>query len=97
MLREACVCKRDAPKCVRIRIWALRRDDSSHALIGAAGMRRSDWCMRNVGALIGQSECRLSASAREDIDSMRAGPTAGGYYISLTLDPKSEEATKEEG
>ncbi len=75
MLREAGVCKRDAPKCVRIRLWLFRRDDSSHALIGAAGMQRSDWCMRNVGALIGQRECRLSASAREDIDSMRAGPS----------------------
>ncbi len=43
MLREACVCKRVAPKCVRIRLWPLRRDDSSRVLIGAAGMRRSDW------------------------------------------------------
>ncbi len=26
-----------------IRLWPLRRDDSSRALIGAGGMRRSDW------------------------------------------------------
>ncbi len=58
MLREACVCKRDAPTCVRIRLWPLRRDDSLRVLIGAAGMWRSDWRRRDVGALIGQSACR---------------------------------------
>ncbi len=38
MLREACVCKRDAPMSVRIRLWPVRRDDSSRVLIGAAGL-----------------------------------------------------------
>ncbi len=57
MLCEACVCKRDAPMCVRIRLWPFRRDDSSHVLIGAAGMWHSDWRRRDVGALIGQSAC----------------------------------------
>ncbi len=37
MLREACVCKRDMPKCVRIRLWPVRRDDSSRVLIGTGG------------------------------------------------------------
>ncbi len=46
MLREACACKRDAPKCVGIRVWPVRRDDSSRVLIGAAGMWRSDWPAR---------------------------------------------------
>ncbi len=27
----------------RIRLWPLRRDDSSRILIGAVGTRRSDW------------------------------------------------------
>ncbi len=43
VLCEACVCKRYAPKCVRIRLWPVRRGDSSRVLIGAAGMWRSDW------------------------------------------------------
>ncbi len=72
MLREACVCKRDAPKCVRIRIWPLRRDVSSYVLIGAAGMWRSNWQRRDVDVLIGQSACRLLALAREAIDSTHA-------------------------
>ncbi len=59
MLGEACVCKHDAPMYDRFRLWPLRRDDSSCVLIGASGMRRSDWRRRNVGALIGQSACRL--------------------------------------
>ncbi len=29
-----------------IRIWPLRRDDSSRVLIGAGGMWRSDWLER---------------------------------------------------
>ncbi len=53
MLREACVRNSDAPKWVRVRLWPLRRDDSSHVLIGAAGSWRSDWRRRDVGALIG--------------------------------------------
>ncbi len=73
MLREACVRKRDAPKCVRIRLWLLRCADSARVLIGAAGMRRSDWRRRNVGAMIGQRACRVLALAREAIDSTRAG------------------------
>ncbi len=48
-LREACVCERDAPNCVRIRIWPVRRDDSSCVLIGAAGLWRSDWRRRKCG------------------------------------------------
>ncbi len=43
MLREACACKRDAPMYVRIRLWPLRREDSSRLLIGAAGTWRPDW------------------------------------------------------
>ncbi len=68
ILREACVCKRDAPKCPRIRLWPVRRDDISRVLIGAAGL----WRRRNVGALIGQSACRLLPGARAEIDSTRA-------------------------
>ncbi len=49
MLREACVFKRAALKCVRIRLWPVRRDDSSRVLIGAAGMSRSDWRRRKRG------------------------------------------------
>ncbi len=73
MLREECVCKRDALKCVRIRPWPLRRDDSSRVLIGAAGIWRSDWRRRNVGALIDHRAGRLLASAREAFESTRAG------------------------
>ncbi len=43
MLREACVCKREAPMRVRIRLLPLMRDDSSRVLIGAAGTWSSDW------------------------------------------------------
>ncbi len=68
MLGEACVYKHDAPTCDRIRLWPLRRDDSSRVLIGANGIRRSDLRRRNVGALIGQSACRLLACARAAID-----------------------------
>ncbi len=46
MLREACVCNRDALKCVRICFWPLRGDDSLRVLIGAAGAWRSDWPKR---------------------------------------------------
>ncbi len=69
LLREACVCKRDAPTCVRIRLLLPRRDDSSRVLIGAVGGWLSDWRSRNVGALIDQSVCRLFALAREAIYS----------------------------
>ncbi len=37
MLCEVCMCKRDAPMCVRVRLWPLRREASSRVLIGAAG------------------------------------------------------------
>ncbi len=77
MLREACVCKRDTSKCARIRLWPVRRDDSSCVLIGAAGVWRSDWRRRTVGAPIGQSACRLLACAREAIDSTRARDSGG--------------------
>ncbi len=87
MLREACVCKRDAPKCVRIRLWPVRRDDSSRALIGAAGLWRSDWRRRNVGALIGQSACRLLACTRAAIDSTRAR-ASGSFQASTTCPPE---------
>ncbi len=51
--------------------------DSSRILIGAAGMWRSDWRRWNVGALIGQSTCRLLALEREAIDSTCAGASGG--------------------
>ncbi len=73
MLCEACVCKCDAPQSLRIRLWPLKRGDSSNVLIGAAGLWRSYWRRRNVDALIGQSACRFLALAREAIDSTRAG------------------------
>ncbi len=60
-------------RCVSIRRWPLRRDDRSRVLIGAAGMWRSDWRRRNVGALIGECLYRLLALALEAIDGMRAG------------------------
>ncbi len=91
MLCEACVCNRDTLQCVRIRLWPLRRDDSSRVLIGAAGMRRSYWCRRNVGALIGQRACRLLALARAAIDSTRVGASGSlqaattGTYINIFL------------
>ncbi len=72
MMREACVCKRDAPMCGRIRLWPLRREDSSRVLIGAAVTWRSDWRRRDVGVLISQSACCLLALAREAIVSTRA-------------------------
>ncbi len=46
MLREVCVCERDASTCVRIRLWPLRRGDSSRVLIGVAVLWRSDWPTR---------------------------------------------------
>ncbi len=85
MLREECVYKRDAPKCVRIRLWPFRRDDSSRVLIGAAGMLRSDWRRRNVGALIGQRACRLLALAREAIDSTRAAANGSSQVATTDL------------
>ncbi len=74
VLREACVFERDAPKSPGIRLWPVRRDESSRVLIGAAGRSRSDWRRRTLGALIGQSACRLlSVRVRAAIDSTRAG------------------------
>ncbi len=70
MLFEACMFKRDALKCFRVRLLQLRREDSSRVPIGAAGTWRSDWRMRDVGVLIGQSACRLLALAREAIMCM---------------------------
>ncbi len=36
-----------ATGCVnKIRLWPLRRDDHSGVLLGAGGMRRSDWPAR---------------------------------------------------
>ncbi len=67
LLREACVFSRP-----RIRLCPVRRDDSSRVLIGAAGTSRSDWRRRNVGALIGQSACRLLACACEQQSIARA-------------------------
>ncbi len=57
----------------RIRLWPVRRDDISRVLIGAAGVWRSDWRRRTVGAPIGRRARSLLALAREAIDSMRAG------------------------
>ncbi len=72
VLREACVCKRDAPMCFSIRSWPLRRDDSSRVLIGAGVAWRFDWRRRDVRVLNGQSACILLALAREAIDSTPA-------------------------
>ncbi len=72
VLREACVFLRDAPKSPRLRLWPVGRDDSSRVLIGAAGRSRSDWRRRTVGALIGQSVCRLLACACEQQSIARA-------------------------
>ncbi len=88
MLSEACVCQRDVPKCVKIRLWPLRRDDSLRVLIGAAGPRRSDLRRRDVGVLIGQSACRILAFAREAIDSTRAG--ASGSLQSAAKHPPKQ-------
>ncbi len=41
VLHEACMFNRYSP--IRIRLWPLRRDDSSRVLIGAGVMWRSDW------------------------------------------------------
>ncbi len=92
------MCKRDAPKCVRIHLWPLRRDDSSRVLIGAAGVWRSDWRRRNVGPLIGQSACRLLAFVREAIDSTCAGalPMRGPYpWLNISISGQSEVANVE--
>ncbi len=82
-VKRVCVCNRDAPTCVRIRLWLLRLDDSSRVLIGAAGMWWPDWCRWNVGFLIGQSTCRRLALAREAIDSTRAG-ASGSLQSAIT-------------
>ncbi len=82
----ACVCKGDAPLCVRILLW---RDDSSCVLIGAAGTWRSDWRRRDIGVLIGQSVCRLLASAPEAIDSTRT--RASGNLHSAATKGTSEK------
>ncbi len=44
--------------------WWLRHDGSSRVLIGAAEVWLSDWRPQNVGAVIGQSACRILAFAR---------------------------------
>ncbi len=49
---------------VRIRLWPLKRDESSRVLIGAAGTWPSDWRRRDVGVLIGQIAYGLLALAR---------------------------------
>ncbi len=61
---------------VRIHLWPLTRDDSARVLIGAAGMWRSDWRRRNMGAPNGQRACRLLALARAALDSTRAAACA---------------------
>ncbi len=43
------MCQRGVPKCGRIRLWSVKRDDSSRVLIGAAGLWRSDSCRRKCG------------------------------------------------
>ncbi len=88
-MREACVFNRDAPKCVKIRLWPIRRDNSSRVLIGAAGMWHLHWRRRNVGALIGQRAGRLLALAREAIDSTLAG--ANGSMQAATTEIRSSE------
>ncbi len=42
MFREACVFKRDALKCIRIRLLSPRLNDNSCAVIGVAGKWSSD-------------------------------------------------------
>ncbi len=42
-MRDTCVLSCESPMCVRIRLWPLRRDDSSRVLIGTGGTWRSDW------------------------------------------------------
>ncbi len=57
---ETCVRNRDAPTCVRIHLWPLRRDDNSRVVIGQL----------ECGVLIGPGgTCRLLALARAAIDS----------------------------
>ncbi len=84
MSREACVFQRAAPQIPRIRLWAVRRDDSSRVLIGAAGRSRSDWRSRNVGALIGQSACRLLVCACEQQSIPRAQVLAAACNAATT-------------
>ncbi len=69
VLRDVCLCKRDASTFVRISHWPLRRDDSTREMIGTSRSWGSDWLRRDVGVL---SACRLSALAREGIDSTLA-------------------------
>ncbi len=93
------MCKRDAPMCVGTGLWPLKRDDSSRGLVGAAGTWRSDWRRPDVGALIGQSACRLLALARVAIDSTRAG-ASGSLHSAATilLNPMSRSSsTKHSG
>ncbi len=70
--------KRDEPKCDRIHLW---RDNSSHVLIGAGGMWRSDSRKRNVGARIGHSALWLLAFAREAIDRTGAGASSSLHSL----------------
>ncbi len=69
---------------VRIRLWPLWRDDSSRVLIGAAGRSRSDWRRRTVGALIGQSACRLLACACEQQSIARVQGLAAACKAATT-------------
>ncbi len=41
-IKKTAACINFVPK-IRIRLWPLRRDDSSSILIGAGGIWRSDW------------------------------------------------------
>ncbi len=68
-MRLACF-KRDAPKSPRLRLWPVRRDDSSRVLIGAAGRSRSDWRRRSDWLERVQA---FSVRVRAAIDSTRAG------------------------
>ncbi len=77
------MCKRDAPVCVKIPLWSLKRVDSSRVLIRAAGTWRFDWHRRDVGVLIGQGACRLLAFAREAVDIARVG-ASGSLHLAVT-------------
>ncbi len=87
VLREACVFQRDAPKSPGIRLWPVRRDESSRVLIGAAGRSRSDWRRRTLGALIGQSACRLLVCACEQKSIARAQGLAAACKAATTRAP----------
>ncbi len=73
-----------APKSPRLRLWPVRRDDSSRVLVGAAGRSRSDWRRRTIGAVIGQSACRLLACACEQQSIARAQGLAAACKAATT-------------